>query len=251
VSAIALDHLSKTYVQSHLGRQKKTLGVEDLNLHVQEGEVFGLLGLNGSGKTTTIKLILGLLFPSTGSVKVFGQAISDRATKSRIGYLPEVPYFYKFLSPREVLRFYARLSGISEKEISERIEKVLAQVRMVPHADRMMREFSKGMLQRVGIAQSILHDPDILILDEPVTGIDPLGLREMRNLLEVFSKRGKTLFFSSHSISEVERICHRVGILVRGRLVKIVNRNEWMGEGGKLEDIFVETISQGGNVPVT
>lgn len=240
--AIELKNLGKTYRRSHLGRVKTTLGLEGMTLTVKPGEVFGLLGLNGTGKTTTIKLILGLLFPTTGSASIFGATAGSPEAKRAIGYLPEIPYFYRYLSGREVLRFYGRLSALPEKEILPRIEEALATVRMTKNASRSMREYSKGMLQRIALAQAILHDPHLLIFDEPVTGLDPLGLREMRELIQALNGKGKTIFFSSHSISEVEKLCHRVGILVEGRLVRVVDQKEWVN-GTHLEEIFVSTVS--------
>jgi ABC-2 type transport system ATP-binding protein len=243
--AVQLESLSKTYRRSHLGRVKTSLGVDGITLSVREGEVFGLLGLNGSGKTTTIKLMLGLLFPSSGRIKIFGFPAGSPEAKRSVGFLPEIPYFYKYLSGREVLRFYGRLSGIPEKSLGPRIEDVLAQVRMTANAGRAMREYSKGMLQRITLAQAMLHDPRLMVLDEPVTGLDPLGLREMREIIHGLNQKGKTIFFSSHSISEVEKLCHRVGILVGGHLARVVDQSEWAGEHGRLEEIFVSTVAPG------
>ena len=243
--AIKIEGLGKTYRRSHLGRVKTSLGVDGITLSVREGEVFGLLGLNGSGKTTTIKLMLGLLFPSAGNVQIFGFPAGSPDAKRAVGYLPEIPYFYKYLSGREVLRFYGRLSGLPETQLNARIEEVLAQVRMSANAGRAMREYSKGMLQRITLAQAMLHDPRLMVLDEPVTGLDPLGLKEMRELMHGLNQKGKTVFFSSHSISEVEKLCHRVGILVGGRLARVVDQSEWAGEHGKLEEIFVSTVAPG------
>jgi ABC-2 type transport system ATP-binding protein len=243
VRAIHLDGLSKTYRRSHLGRVKTSRGVDGISLSIREGEVFGLLGLNGSGKTTTIKLLLGLLFPTAGRSRIFGADSGSADAKRLVGFLPEIPYFYKYLSGREVLRFYGRLSGIPENKLAARIDEVVAHVRMTGNAGRAMREYSKGMLQRIALAQSMIHDPKLLVLDEPVTGLDPLGLREMRELIHGLNQKGKTIFFSSHSISEVEKLCHRVGILVEGRLARVVEQSEWGGEPGRLEEIFVSTVA--------
>jgi ABC-2 type transport system ATP-binding protein len=243
--AIELDGLTKIYRRSHLGRVKTSRGVDRIALSVKEGEVFGLLGLNGSGKTTTIKLMLGLLFPTAGRIRIFGSPAGSPDAKRAVGYLPEIPYFYKYLSGREVLRFYGRLSGIPENQLRARIEEVLSTVRMTTNAGRAMREYSKGMLQRITLAQAMLHDPRLMVLDEPVTGLDPLGLREMRELIHGLNQKGKTIFFSSHSISEVEKLCHRVGILVGGTLARVVDHSEWAGETGRLEEIFVTTVAPG------
>jgi ABC-2 type transport system ATP-binding protein len=238
--AIRLQSLTKVYKKSHLGRVARSRGIEGVSLDVRRGEVFGLLGLNGSGKTTTIKLMLGLLFPTSGTAEVFGHPAGSREAQRRIGYLPEVPYFYKYLSAREVLRFYGRLSGLKKDALAGRIEDVLRVVRMARHADRPMRDYSKGMAQRVGLAQAMLHDPDVMIFDEPVTGLDPLGIREMRELIVSLNKGGKTIFFSSHNISEAEKVCHRVAVLADGRLERVVDRKEWESRPGRLEEIFVE-----------
>jgi ABC-2 type transport system ATP-binding protein len=249
-SVIQLRDLSKEYRRSHLGRVTRRRGVEGLSFDVRSGEVFGLLGLNGSGKTTTIKLILGLLFPTGGAVRVDGHPAGSLEARRRVGYLPEVPYFYRYLTAREVLRFYGRLSEVPGRELPGRIDRVLAAVRMTAHADRPLREFSKGMLQRVGLAQAMLHEPPVMVLDEPVTGLDPLGLREMRELILSLNKAGRTIFFSSHSISEVEKVCHRVGILVKGKLVRLVDQKEWAAREGSLEDIFVQVVSAEGDAEV-
>ncbi len=216
-----------------------------MNLTVRQGEVIGLLGLNGSGKTTTIKLILGLLFPTTGLARVLGHTAGSPQAKSAIGYLPEIPYFYRYLSGREVLRFYGQLSGIDDRRLAARIDEVLEIVKMKASAHRPMREYSKGMLQRIGLAQTMLHDPAIYVFDEPVTGLDPLGLREMRETISGLNAKGKTIFFSSHSISEVEKLCHRVGILVKGKLARLVEQREWVASAGHLESVFVETVTAG------
>jgi ABC-2 type transport system ATP-binding protein len=246
IPALRLQDLTKTYRRSHLGRVTLSRGVSGVSFDVRPGEVFGMVGLNGSGKTTTLKTVLGLLFPTEGSVSVAGHPAGSEAAKRALGYLPEVPYFYKYLTAREVLRFYGRLSEVPRAELEGRIGAALEKVRMKTHADRPMREFSKGMLQRVGLAQAMLHDPAIMIFDEPVTGLDPLGLREMRELLQELNASGKTIFFSSHSISEVEKLCHRVAILVKGKLDRVVERSEWQDKKGHLEDIFVQAVTAGG-----
>ncbi|MDI6641313.1 MAG: ABC transporter ATP-binding protein [Elusimicrobiota bacterium] len=243
--AIKLENLTKIYRKTHLGKVYKTLGVQDLSLEIEEGEIFGLLGLNGSGKTTTIKLILGLLFPTEGKISVFGFPFPDRKKLSLIGYLPEIPYFHKFLTGRETLKFYIRLSSVSDTEYSEKylseskIDEVLSIVNL-KDADKTIGEFSKGMLQRLAIAQCLLHNPPLLIFDELVSGLDPLGIREMRDFVLQLKSKGKTVFFSSHLISEVEKVCDRVSILHNGKLVKIVNNDEWREK--PLEEIFIESV---------
>ncbi|MCB4756942.1 MAG: ABC transporter ATP-binding protein [Elusimicrobia bacterium] len=250
-SLLVATDLAKIYQRSHLGRTTYTTGVVDLNLTVNKGEVFGLLGLNGSGKTTTIKLILGLLFPTKGTVTVLGHRVPHPQAQKQIGYLPEVPYFYRNLSPREVLHLYGSLSKLESKALSQRIDEVLRLVQMEHVKNKPMREFSKGMLQRIGLSQAILHNPDLLILDEPVTGLDPLGIRQTRQLIQDLNNQGKTIFFSSHSISELERLAQRVGILFEGRLVRLIDHLEWKMKPGRLEELFIETLEAQGATGVS
>ena len=245
--ALSLENVTKVFRRSHLGRVRETVGVKDLSLRVMEGEVYGLLGLNGAGKTTVMKLLLGLLSPSAGRAEILGRSPEDPEARRAVGYLPEVPYFYRHLTAREVLVFYGRLSGLPRESLGARIEAVLKEVRLAENAHRPMREYSKGMLQRACLAQALIHDPKILFFDEPVTGLDPLGLKEMRDMMAGLHERGKTIIFSSHNISEVERLCRRVGILVRGRMAREVDRSEWENDPGRLESIFVETVAQDPN----
>lgn len=239
--AIKVENLTKIYRRRHLGKLYKTVGVKNLSLEVQKGEIFGLLGLNGSGKTTTIKLILGLLFPTEGKIWIFENPFPDRSKLNLVGYLPEIPYFHRFLTGREVLSFYCQLSGISVSDQRNIIYEVLNTVNLYNDSNKRISEFSKGMLQRLAIAQSLLHNPPLLIFDELVSGLDPLGIREMRNFVLGLKEKGKTIFFSSHLISEVERVCDRVGILHKGSLLRIVEQKEWQNKN--LEEIFIETIN--------
>ncbi len=241
-SVLSLESVTKVYLRSHLGRSAATRGVEDLSLQVRPGEAFGLLGLNGSGKTTTFKLALGLLRPTAGRIALFGLSPSDPAARSRVGFLPELPYFYSFLTPEESLRFYGRLSGLPEKGLQGRIREVLGALGLGAAGGRKIAELSKGMIQRVGLAQAILHDPELVILDEPVSGLDPLAIKEFRDLLLALSEKGKALVLSSHSISELEKICHRVGILKEGRLARTLAEREWREAPGGLEGLFVEAV---------
>ncbi len=245
-SVVSAVNLTKVYKRSHLGRTTHTRGVTDLNFEVRKGEVFGLLGLNGSGKTTTIKLLLGLLFPTQGQIKIFGSPVPNPIAQQRLGYLPEVPYFYRNLNPVEVLTLYGTLSKIDSTLLSEKINQVLALVKMDHVRHRAMREFSKGMLQRIGLAQAMIHDPDLLVLDEPVTGLDPLGIRQSREVIASLNEKGKTIFFSSHSISELEKLAWRVGILVDGKMVRLLDQSEWKSKPGRLEEIFIETLEANG-----
>lgn len=234
--------VTKVYARSHLGRTTYSRGVEGLSLEIRSGEAFGLLGLNGSGKTTSFKLALGLLKPSSGEISVLGFSPGDPRASAQIGFLPELPYFYSFLTPEESLRFYGRLSGLPEQGMPGRIRETLKLVGLSPQGGRKMGELSKGMLQRVGLAQALLHDPRLIILDEPVSGLDPLAIKEFRDMLSSLNEKGKTLIVSSHSISELEKLCHRVGILKEGRLVRILEQGEWRQVAGGLEALFVETV---------
>jgi len=245
-NVLEVSHLTKTYKRSHLGRTTTSRGVTDVGFEVRRGEVFGLLGLNGSGKTTTLKLILGLLFPTSGQVRLFGHPVPHSESQRRVGYLPEVPYFYRNLTPVEVLQLYGTLSGMEARPIYERTAEVLKLVRMEASARRPMREFSKGMLQRICLAQALLHDPEFLVLDEPVTGLDPLGIRQSRELIGELHKQGKTILFSSHSISELERLATRVAVLSEGRAVRFIDAAEWKQKPGRLEELFIETLQSTG-----
>ncbi|HAM35870.1 MAG TPA: ABC transporter ATP-binding protein [Elusimicrobia bacterium] len=240
--ALEFSAVTKTYFRSHLGRTTQSRGILDLTLKVADGESFGLLGLNGSGKTTSFKLALGLLRPTSGEVRVLGRQPADAVALAHVGFLPELPYFYPFLTPQEALRFYGRLSGLPEAELGERIVRTLEIVGLSVHAGRRMAEFSKGMVQRVGLAQAILHDPRLVILDEPVSGLDPLAIKEFRDLLGRLRGQGKTLVVSSHSISELEKLCDRVGILKEGRLERSIAHQEWEASPDGLEGLFVETV---------
>ena len=243
---LSAKNLTKVYKRSHLGRTTVSRGVENLNFEVHRGEVFGLLGLNGSGKTTTIKLLLGLLFPTGGEITLFGKPVPNPVAQQKIGYLPEVPYFYRNLTPVEVLRLYASLSKLEPAKINSRVNELLELVKLDHAKTKTMREFSKGMLQRTGIAQALLHDPEFLILDEPVTGLDPLGIRQSRELFAELNRQGKTILFSSHSISELEKLAQRVGILIEGKLARELKQSDWKSKAGHLEELFIETLETSG-----
>ncbi|MBN1823537.1 MAG: ABC transporter ATP-binding protein [Endomicrobiales bacterium] len=239
--AIEVRNLTKTYVKKHLTKTFRNRGVEELTFGVNRGEIFGLLGLNGSGKTTTIKLLLGLLKATSGEIKILDEAAPSTGLLKKIGYLPEVPYFYRYLTGEEILKFYARLSDIKNED--SKVQEVLSSTGLSSVSKRRLSEFSKGMLQRIGLAQSLLHDPEILIYDEPVSGLDPLAISQMRELIVGLKKKGKTVFLSSHLISEVEKICDRVGILASGRLVRVIEQKDWNKAGGGLEKIFVSDVA--------
>lgn len=214
VPAIAAEHLSKSF---RLGlRLKKVEAVRDISFTVQPGEVFGFLGPNGAGKTTTIKMCMGLIRPSGGAVRLFGEPVDSLRVRARIGYLPEQPYFYDYLKPHEILDFYGRIFGIDRGERRRRIGELLDRVGLAEARGRTLRKFSKGMLQRIGIAQALINDPDLVVLDEPLSGLDPIGRKEMREIIVDLRAKGKTIFFSSHILADIEMICDTVTILNKG-----------------------------------
>jgi len=209
--------LEKSYTVG-FWRKRRVSGLKPLNLAVEAGEVFGYLGPNGAGKTTTLKLLMGLIFPSGGSARILGMDLADPRMKSLIGFLPEQPYFYDYLTASELLDYYAQLSNVPGRERSRRVQEMLARVGMTQSARTQLRKLSKGMLQRVGIAQAIVHDPKVVFLDEPMSGLDPLGRRDVRDLIQSLKDEGKTTFFSTHILSDAEALCDRVAILHKGEL---------------------------------
>jgi ABC-2 type transport system ATP-binding protein len=215
--AIETINLEKTYA---VGFWRKTprVALRPLNLTVAEGEVFGFLGPNGAGKTTTLKLLMGLVFPTGGTARILGKDINDPAIKAQIGFLPEQPYFYDYLTAKELLEYYARLSGMEPKDRGRKVEAMLERVGLKDAARVQLRKFSKGMLQRVGLAQAVLHDPKVVFLDEPMSGLDPMGRREVRDLMEELKQQGKTVFFSTHILSDAEALCDRVAVIHQGEL---------------------------------
>jgi len=214
--ALSMKGLQKVYRRGLL--RSRHVALESLDLDVPRGGIFGFIGHNGAGKTTTIKLLMGLTRPTSGDATVLGRPIGHLASLARIGFLPERPYFYDYLTGREFLDFYARLFGLAAKVRRTRAEELLRIVELEPAGDNQLRTYSKGMLQRIGVAQALLNDPALVILDEPMSGLDPAGRRLIRNLILRMRDEGRTVFFSSHILSDVEMICDRIGILVRGRL---------------------------------
>lgn len=215
--AIEILGLEKIY-NAGFWRKRSKRALRPLTLAVEEGEIFGFLGPNGAGKTTTLKILMGLVFPTGGSARILGMELDDPRMKAQIGFLPEQPYFYDHLTAHELLRYYGQLSGVDAKQLSRKVDTVLEQVKLGDSANVQLRKFSKGMLQRAGIAQSILHDPKVVFLDEPMSGLDPMGRREVRNLIEDLKAKGKTVFFSTHILSDAEALCDRVAIIHQGEL---------------------------------
>ena len=217
MAAIEILGLEKTYSVG-FWRKKPRYGLRTLSLAIEEGEVFGFLGPNGAGKTTTLKLLMGLIFPTAGTARILGMELDDPKMKAQIGFLPEQPYFYDYLTARELLEYYGQLSGVDPKQRSRKVDEVLQRVGLPDVGGVQLRKFSKGMLQRVGIAQAILHDPKVLFFDEPMSGLDPMGRREVRDLMEQLKHEGKTIFFSTHILSDAEALCDRVAIIHQGEL---------------------------------
>src|SRR5246127_3921721 len=217
MAAIEILGLEKTY-RVGFWRKRPKRALHPLHLTVDQGEIFGFLGPNGAGKTTTLKLLMGLVFPTSGSARLFGREWTDPTVKAQIGFLPEQPYFYDYLTAQELLEYYGRLSGVGDQYLSKRVENVLARVGLPDVADVQLRKFSKGMLQRVGIAQAILHEPKVVFFDEPMSGLDPMGRREVRDLIQQLKREGKTVFFSTHILSDAEALCDRVAVVHQGEL---------------------------------
>ncbi|MDY7033223.1 MAG: ABC transporter ATP-binding protein [Thermodesulfobacteriota bacterium] len=207
-------------------RMKRVLALDDLNLEVEKGEIFGYIGPNGAGKTTTLKVIMGLIYPTSGNVKIFSKDVSDINVRAEMGFLPESPYFYDYLTAKEFLDFYAQLFSLKKKERTKRIEELLDMVDLRKAKDVQLRKFSRGMLQRIGLAQALINDPQLVVLDEPMSGLDPVGRSKIRNIILRLRDQGKTVFFSTHILSDVEMICDRVGILVGGKLRASGNLHE-------------------------
>jgi ABC-2 type transport system ATP-binding protein len=244
--AIEILGLEKTYMVG-FWRKRPKCALSPLQLTVEDGEIFGFLGPNGAGKTTTLKLLMGLVFPTAGTARILGREWTDPSVKAQIGFLPEQPYFYDYLTAHELLEYYGQLSGVPPKECKQRVEQVLDQVGLSDVQGVQLRKFSKGMLQRAGIAQAILHNPKLVFFDEPMSGLDPMGRREVRDLMEQLKHEGKTVFFSTHILSDAEALCDRVAIIHKGELRGV----------GAIEELTssvqgkVEVIWQGSQIPAS
>lgn len=226
ILAVELKHMTKDF---SLGMGPvKLRAVEDLSLKIRSNEIYGLLGPNGSGKSTTLKVLLGLLEPSAGSCEIFGRPSSDVRSRESVGFLPEAPYFYRFLSGYELVRFYARICQVDSSEREDRVRDVIDLVGMSEAAHRRVGTYSKGMLQRIGLAQALVHDPQVVILDEPTAGVDPIGSAAIAEIILELKRRGKTVLLCSHLLAQVEGVCDRIAIMNRGRLVM----------EGKVEDLL-------------
>jgi len=239
---VEIKDLRVEYRSRAIGQATK-VAVDGLNLSVQPGEVFGFLGPNGAGKTTTMNVLLGFVNATSGSARLFDVDVRQPIARQRIGYLPELTYYYKFLTAEELLRFYARVFGMKRRETDKRIEELLKLVELEAVRKRPIKSYSKGMQQRVGLAQALINNPDLLILDEPTSGLDPIGRMKVREIIQRLKQEGKTVLFSSHELGEVETVCDRVAILHQGQL-KVAGRvADLMKEyQANLEQIFLRII---------
>ena len=246
-SAICIQNLTKDFAVGMRG--KKLRAVDDLNLEVGDNEIFGLLGPNGSGKSTTIKIILGLLEASKGTCEIYGRPSKLVDARRSVGFLPEAPYFYRYLTGRELVRYYARICMVSRVKIDSAVDSVIKLVGMTEAADRRVGTYSKGMLQRIGLAQSLVHDPQLVILDEPTAGVDPLGSAAIAEIVRELKRRGKTVLLSSHLLAQIEGLCDRVAILHRGKLLR-EGRIDDLVEDKDVESLVVQGLSAEGRAVV-
>lgn len=242
-AVVEIDNLSKEYEVGFV-RKRKVRALNGLSLTVNQGEIFGFLGANGAGKTTTLKLLMRLIFPTGGNARILGHEIADVSMHSRIGYLPENPYFYDYLTALEFLNFCGQIFGSSKLARNQRSKELLKRVRLDESKwNTQLRKFSKGMLQRVGLAQALVNDPEVIFLDEPMSGLDPIGRRQVRDLIAALKQEGKTVFMCSHILSDIEILCDRIAILKRGSLAHVGYLNDLQGgaDGGQLEIVATAT----------
>ncbi len=220
MSIVEIENLTKDF---YVGFWKKrpVRALDNLSLQVEKGEIFGFLGPNGAGKSTTLKLLMHLLFPTSGKARILGEPVESVAVRQRIGYLPENPYFYDYLTPEELLTYMGRLFGYGQPALSQKVDSLLERVGLAQSRSLQLHKFSKGMIQRIGIAQAMINDPEVVFLDEPMSGLDPLGRLEVRRIIVSLKTRGVTVFFSSHILPDVEALCDRVAILNKGKLREI------------------------------
>ncbi|HTX22009.1 MAG TPA: ABC transporter ATP-binding protein [Candidatus Aquilonibacter sp.] len=242
MSAILKSEKLRVEFKSREFRQPVKVALTGLDLEVQAGEVFGFLGPNGAGKTTTMNVLLGFIPPTSGTAYLFGIDVRQPIARQRIGYLPEMTYYYKFLTAEELLRFYAKIFGLARAEADQRIDQLLKLVELEQARKRTIRSYSKGMQQRVGLAQALINNPDLLILDEPTSGLDPLGRMKVREIIQRLKNEGKTVFFSSHELGEVETVCDRVAIIHQGELKTVGRVDKIMESYPTLEKAFLNIV---------
>src|SRR6266481_5477728 len=237
-AAIEIENLTKDYPFGFLHLKKKR-SLEGLTMQIEDGEVFGFLGPNGAGKSTTIKLLVGLIFPTAGTARILGKPITDIGMHQDIGYLQEQPYFYDYLTAAELLDYFARFHDLTAADRSERVARMLKKVGLETARKIQLRKYSKGMLQRVGLAQAILHDPKVVILDEPMSGLDPIGRHEVRDIISELKRGGKTVLFSTHILTDAEMLCDKVGVIVGGKLQGVGRPDEIVGmKAHEIEIVF-------------
>lgn len=245
---IEIIELSKTF---HLGfSRREVVAVSGLSLTVKKGEIFGLIGPNGAGKTTTIKMMTGLIKPSSGSISMMGYNPRDKRSSQKLGYLPEISYYYDSLTGRETLDFYAKLYGIELPERKQRVDFWLERVGLADARNKRLSQYSKGMMQRIGLAQALIGDPEVVILDEPQSGLDPIGRREVADIIRECKAQGKTLFFSSHILPDVEELCDRIGVIRNGKMEVVGDLQELLDKSPnadsshpkRLEDFFAKVL---------
>ncbi len=241
-TVLAVRNIEKTFRIGFM--RKRVEAVRGVSFEVKKGEIFGVLGPNGAGKTTTMKMLLGLIFPTKGELSIFGSSKPSPDVMRRIGYLPENPYVYQYLKPHEFLDLCARLCGIPANERKKKADEILERVGLTHAIDRPIGRFSKGMTQRIGLAQALLHDPEVLILDEPMSGLDPIGRKQVRDLIVEEGKRGKTILFTSHILSDVEMLCDRVTIIHRGQVTAYGALKDLLKPEVRLTDIELADVSE-------
>lgn len=240
--------ISKTFKEGIGGRRVQAL--QDLSLEIAAGEVFGFLGPNGAGKSTAIKILINLIFPDAGRASIAEKDCGSKDARRLVGFLPENPYFYDYLTAEELLWFGGRASGMGKAEIKLRTDLLLSKVNLLQARKRALRTYSKGMVQRAGLALALIHDPQVVILDEPMSGLDPLGRKMVGDIILELKDAGKTVFFSSHILSDVERFCDRVGIIVGGRLRLVDSLDSLLKDGATLEDVFLREVAKAGQTEV-
>jgi ABC-2 type transport system ATP-binding protein len=242
---ISIQGVSKSYLEGYRGKRVKA--VQGLSLQIPQGVIFGFLGPNGAGKSTTIKVLLNLVFPDQGKAFIGGTDVVDPKVRKMVGYLPENPFFYDYLSAEELLWFGGRASGIDSRVIRSRTDELLDKVDLSSARKRRLRTYSKGMVQRAGLALALIHDPAVVILDEPMSGLDPLGRKMVGDLLLELKGQGKTVFFSSHILNDVERFCDLAGIIAGGTLRRVDEVANLMSGGQSLEEVFMKEVVDAGN----
>ena len=238
---VSIENITKDFRPGFGLKTKRVL--HGISFAVKEGEIFGFIGPNGAGKTTTLKVLMGLIRATSGRATILGHEVGETDFRQHIGFLPENPYFYDHLTGREILHFYAKLCGVPKARREERVETLLDWVSLTHAADARLRTYSKGMLQRTGIAQALVHDPSVVFLDEPMSGLDPIGRKEIRDLIIRLQSEGKTVFMNTHILSDVEMVCHRVAIIVQGRIAYQGSIEGFLEEGGQRADVVLSGLS--------